>query len=115
MIIVFVILVILAGLWIALNVVAKQCPTSKMGKWFNELKAKRALSAEQKKLRALENLKGGTAVGQGTFASDDASSNDNNRADVILQSGLKIPLSDNNRANGNRIYPATDVDDGIAS
>ena len=113
MIIVFVILVILAGLWIALNIVAKQCPTSKMGKWFNEWKAKRALSAEQKKLRALENLKNGTATGQGTFASDDASSNDNNN--VILQSGLKIPLSDNNRVNGNRIYPATDVDDGIAS
>lgn len=45
-IIVFVILVIIAGLWIALNIVAKKCPTSKIGKKFNDWKAKRALNNE---------------------------------------------------------------------
>lgn len=35
---------------------------------------------------------------------------------VILQSGHKIALSDNQRSNNaNRIYPLTDVDDGAAS
>jgi len=36
---------------------------------------------------------------------------------VIHQSGMKMPLSTNARAvsNANRIYPATDVEDGVAS
>ena len=45
-IIVIMLLVICAGLWIALNIVAKKCPDSKIGKKFNDWKAKRALNNE---------------------------------------------------------------------
>lgn len=45
-IMILVILVIVAGIWICLNVVASQCPTSAIGKKFNGWKEKRALSKE---------------------------------------------------------------------
>lgn len=73
-IIIFVILVILAAIWVALNIIAKRCPTSKLGKKINDWKAKRALNAEQKKLRSLEKLKGAQPLANHTNASDDASS-----------------------------------------
>lgn len=34
--------------WLVINVVAKCCPNSKLGRRFNEWKAQRALSEEQK-------------------------------------------------------------------
>ena len=117
-IIIFVVLVIIAGLWVALNIVAKKCPTSKIGKKFNDWKAKRALNNEQKRLMAMDKLKTAAFVNQ-TNASDEAlSSADNLNNNVIHHpSGMKIPLSDNMRIGGagNKVYPATDVDDGVAS
>ena len=102
MIIIIAILVICAILWISLNIVAKKCPTSKLGKILNDWKAKRALSKEQKRLRALEHLK--NAPFNHTDASDVGSPNSKNNA--IAESGLKISNA------ANRIYPSTDVDDG---
>ena len=111
-IIIIMLIVIIAALWITLNVVAKKCPTSKLGKKFNDWKAKRALNQEQKKLMALEKFKNSSHTNH-TNASDDplTAIQDN----IIHQSGLKVPNSDNMRNAGNRIYPATDVEDGIAS
>lgn len=61
---------------------------------------------------ALNNFKTSSQTNN-TNASDDPLKDIQDN--IIHQSGLKIPLSDNMRTGGNRIYPATDVDDGIAS
>lgn len=45
-IVIFSIFVILAALWVALNIVSKKCPNSKLGRKINDWKAKRALSKE---------------------------------------------------------------------
>lgn len=114
-VIVVVILVLLGALWATLNIIAKKCPTSGLGKKINDWKAQRALSQEQKKLRALEKLKGATPFSNHTNASEEVSSNGQSD-NVILQSGMKLTLSENGRVNNaNRIYPATDVDDGVHS
>ena len=105
-VIIIAILVICALFWISLNIVSKKCPTSKLGKKFNEWKAKRALSKEQKRLRDLELLKIEPVLNI-TDGSDVGSVDIHNN--VVLQ---KLP---NQRPHGNRIYPATDVDDGTNS
>ena len=51
------------------NIVAKKCPTSSLGKKFNDWKAKRALNQEQKKLMALDKFK--LSQTNHTNASDD--------------------------------------------
>lgn len=65
---------------------------------------------------AMDKLKTAAFVNQ-TNASDEALSSADNHNNVIHQSGMKIPLSDNMRMGGagNKVYPATDVDDGVAS
>jgi len=45
-ILIIVLLVIFGGAWVAINLVAKYKPESKIGKRFNEWKARRALSKE---------------------------------------------------------------------
>ena len=69
-------------IWIIVNIVAKLCPQSKCGKRFNEWKANRALTDDQKQLRAFRHNKLGFV--NATNASDDGSA-----GDVIMQSGSK--------------------------
>jgi len=45
-IIIFSIFVILAAIWVTLNIVSKKCPNSNCGRKINDWKAKRALSKE---------------------------------------------------------------------
>ena len=78
---ILVILVIVAGIWICLNVVASQCPTSAIGKKFNGWKEKRALSKEQKVLAAKEKQ------AKNLFSSHPDS--DGSNGDIIMQSGSK--------------------------
>jgi len=44
-------------IWLILNVIAKCCPNTKIGRRFNEWKATRALSDEQKQLRDFQKQK----------------------------------------------------------
>lgn len=43
--------------WLTINIIAKLCPNSKIGRRFNEWKATRALTDEQKQLRAFHKQK----------------------------------------------------------
>ena len=58
MIVILVLIVAIPMLiWLFINLIAKQCPNSSLGKRFNEWKADRALTEEQRQLRQFQRAK----------------------------------------------------------
>lgn len=106
------ILACLCLVWVIINVIASKCPDSKLGKKFNDWKAKRAMNSEQKHLQKMENLRKQAGIlGQRDMRAaiaNQANSGGRKKADDLRRA------AEMHRVPG-KVYPNTDIDDGNIS